>query len=129
VAATAGSSTAPKILSPFPVVRLAGRILAKGVRVTRLTIAAPKGSSISITCKGTKRSCPRARTKRKSTRTRVPVRVRLFERTMRSGTVLRIYVTKAGFVGKYTRFVIRSRRAPRRSDSCASKVGTRVACR
>jgi hypothetical protein len=40
---------------------------------------------------------------------------------MRPRTILRIYVTKFGYVGmgKYTRFRIRSRQTPLRTDSCA----------
>jgi len=56
------------------------------------------------------------------------VRFRSFEKRLRSGTVLRIYVTRAGSVGKYTRFTIRSRHAPTRADACARQVGALVAC-
>jgi hypothetical protein len=40
----------------------------------------------------------------------------LFERRIRAGTVLRIFVTKPGFVGKYTRFTVRRATAPARVD-------------
>ncbi len=61
------------------------------------------------------------------TRTRT-TRVRQFERRLRAGTELRIYVTKPGFVGKYTRFRFRSNRAPMRVDSCALFAGRQRAC-
>jgi hypothetical protein len=53
------------------------------------------------------------------------VRVRQFERRLRSGTVLEIYVTKPGFVGKHTRFRFTSNRTPLRTDRCADTPGGR----
>jgi hypothetical protein len=44
--------------------------------------------------------------------------VRVFERFLRAGTVLRVRVTGASAVGKYTSFRIRTRGAPRRRDRC-----------
>jgi hypothetical protein len=109
------SSTDPQLLAPFPVVRLRGRISRTSARITLLTISAPATSQVSVYCAG--RSCPlkwyKIRAGRKI------VRVRRFERRLRAGTVLRIYVTKPGFVGKYTRFQIRRGRSPLRTDLCA----------
>jgi len=56
------------------------------------------------------------------------VRLRRFERRMRSGTILRIFVTKPGFVGKYTRFRIRSAGTPARRDACARPDVTSFSC-
>jgi len=120
------ASQPPKVLSPFPVVRLAGRILRHGVSVRLLTVQAPSGSKITIGCHGPHASCPYATTNRLSIG--AVVRVRPFERRLSGGTVLRIYVTKVGFVGKYTRFEIRSRRAPKRTDECARWAGARMSC-
>ena len=106
--------------------RLAGRLLTNGVRVTLLTIQAPKGSLITVMCRDSRKSCPRSKTTRTSTGSRV--RFRSFEKRLKAGTVLRIYVTRAGTVGKYTRFTIRKRRAPTRADACARRVGSLVAC-
>ena len=52
-------------------------------------------------------------------RTSTPTRFRAFERRLRAGTVLRIFVTRSGFIGKYTRFTVRRNMAPRRADACA----------
>ena len=120
------ASQPPKVLSPFPVVRLAGRILRHGVSVRLLTVQAPSGSKIAIGCHGPDASCPYATTNRLSTG--AVIRVRPFERRLSGGTVLRIYITKKGFVGKYTRFEIRSRRAPKRTDECARWAGARMPC-
>jgi hypothetical protein len=114
------SSTGPQqVLAPFPVVRLRGRISRTSARITLLTVTAPSGSKVSIYCAG--RSCPRKRVA--VTASRKAVRVRRFERRLRAGTVLRIYVTKSGFVGKYTRFQIRRGRSPLRTDLCAQTPG------
>ena len=109
-----------QVLSPFPVVRIAGRATRRGVNLRLVTAEAPAGSSVSLSCRG--RGCPRKRETRIA-----PVRggggLRLvsfphFARSLRAGIVLEIRVTKLGQVGKYTRFVIRRNRAPRRTDSC-----------
>ena len=111
-----------QVLSPFPVVRLRGRVYPDGVRITLFTVRAPAASRVSAYCKGS--SCPRKRVRMRAGR-RI-VRVRQFERRLRGGTVLTIYVTKAGFIGKYTRFRIMNGRPPARVDRCASSAGGRV---
>jgi hypothetical protein len=124
---TAGSSsTQPALLSPFPVVRLAGRLLSRGVHVTLLTVAAPAGSVVTIRCKGQIGSCPRSTLARTSTGRRL--RFRSYQRTMRNGTVLQIYVTKRGYVGKYTRFLVRRQAAPSRVDRCARVSSIPIRC-
>jgi hypothetical protein len=110
----------PRLLTPFPIVRIRGRSDRRGVLINLLSIRAPAASTVSIYCTG--RSCPRARlTVRSSGRT---VRVRRFEHRLRGGSLLRIYVTKPGFVGKYTRFRFQANRPPLRVDRCALSPGT-----
>src|SRR6185503_17116257 len=46
----------PKLLSPFPVVRLAGRISKAGTRLRLFAIEAPPGARVVVMCHG--RSCP-----------------------------------------------------------------------
>ncbi|HVF78700.1 MAG TPA: hypothetical protein VNA28_10415 [Solirubrobacteraceae bacterium] len=126
-AAVLGSSVAgTSLLSPFPVVRLSGRIIKSGVVVTLLTVRAPSQSRIQITCRGPLGSCPRPRYTRISTRPLT--RLRSFERRMRAGTRLRIFVTKPGQLGKYTRFTIRARNAPARVDACSRPDNTSIVC-
>jgi hypothetical protein len=116
------------MLTPFPIVRLAGRIQDGSVRITLLTVWAPKGSKVTIACRGAGRSCPKAKTTRTAT-TSQQMRFRTFQRRMRAGTVLRIYVTRKAFVGKYTRFEIRRRAAPLRRDGCTLPDSTPITCR
>jgi hypothetical protein len=92
------------------------------VRITLFSVRAPAASQVSAYCKGS--SCPRKRVTILAGR-RV-VRVRQFERRLRGGTVLTIYVTKPGFIGKYTRFRIMNGRAPLRVDRCARSPGSRA---
>jgi hypothetical protein len=123
----AATPTAPSLLSPFPVVRLRGRLVRTGVVVNLLTVQVPAGARVTITCRGPLRSCPRARYTR-TTLVSARLRFRSYQRSMRAGTILRIYVTKPGFVGKYTRFTIRRNKAPTRGDSCATPNVTSMTC-
>ena len=113
----AGAPTAPRerLLSPFPVVRIRGSVTATGARIVLLTVRAPRGARIEARCRG--RSCP---TRRVVLRSRRLTRVRVLERHFRSGTVIEVLVTRRGRVGKYTRFRVRSGRAPARTDGCAT---------
>jgi hypothetical protein len=115
-----GTSGGARLLSPFPIVRLRGRVQPSSVRITLFTVRAPAASKVSIYCTG--RSCPYRRLVIGAGRR--TVRVRKFERRLRGRAVLRIYVTKPGFVGKYTRFRFRSGRAPLRDDRCARTAGS-----
>jgi hypothetical protein len=52
-----------------------------------------------------------------------------FERSLRVGAVLEIRVTRAGQIGKYTRFAVRRGRLPSRVDTCLSPAGVKpMAC-
>ena len=116
----------PAMLTPFPIVRLRGRIADGGVRVNLLSVTAPKGARVTVLCRGPDFSCPAGRTARTSTGR--SVRFRSYERRMRNGTIVRIFVTKAGMIGKYTRFTIRRGKAPARVDACARPDRTAFTC-
>ncbi len=102
-------------LSPFPVVRMVGRLTRTGTRVQRFTVQAPAGASVIVRCNGPK--CPRRRLARTVTAKRI-VRLRPFERRLRPGVVLQVFVSRPGSIGKYTRFGVRRRKAPSRRDRC-----------
>ena len=99
-------------LRPFPVVRIKGVLTARGARVTLLSVRAPRGSSVTVTCRGS--DCP----SRRYTSPAATGRLRPFERELGAGTRLEVRVTKAGFIGKSTVFVIRRQAAPKRTDRC-----------
>jgi len=102
----------PFRFDPFPVVRIKGRLTAAGARVTLLTVRAPRDVTIAVDCAGS--GCPARHYELSAGKHRL----RKFERDLPAGTRLEIRVTKAGYVGKYTSFVIRRHAEPKRSDRC-----------
>src|SRR4051812_9178868 len=64
--AAAVSTSPARPISPFPVVRLRGRLTRGGVRVSLLTVSGPRGARVAMRCAGG--GCPRASVVR-----RVPV--------------------------------------------------------
>lgn len=105
-------ATRATLLRPFPVVRIRGYFKSGGVRVTLLSVNAPRSAHITARCVG--RGCP----VRTLSLARAPARLRPFERFLPAGTVLQVRVTRAGSIGKYASFVIRARSAPLRRDLC-----------
>ena len=118
--AGAPSSPRARLLTPFPVVRIRGSVTPTGARIALLTVRAPRGSRIEARCRG--RSCPARRVVLRSKRV---TRVRALERNFRSGTVIEVLVTRRDRIGKYTRFRVRSGRAPARTDGCATSSSRR----
>jgi|GEM_PF-2823039 len=119
-----GASSRPpaaRLLTPFPIVRLRGSVEGRLIRVSLLSVRAPAGSKVTVYCSGP--GCPSRRVAINAGLKLV--RVRSFERRLRSGTMLKIYVTKPGFFGKYTSFRFVSNRAPVRIDRCAVSPGTK----
>jgi hypothetical protein len=119
---TTSPGTSFRLLSPFPVVRIAGRISRRGTRLRMLSVDAPPGARIIILCRG--RSCPfRSSARSASAGAEVHaakmLRFRSLERKeLRSGVILTIYVTKPGVIGKFTQFKIRKGKPPARVDGC-----------
>jgi hypothetical protein len=102
----------PRMLRPFPVVRIRGVLTADGVRLTLVTVTAPHGARVTISCRG--RGCPSPRL----ARTAGVVRLRRFEAPLAAGTRLRVTVSKRGYIAKVTTFRIRRGRVPLRTDGC-----------
>jgi hypothetical protein len=125
------SVASPGVLAPFPDVRISGRVLRRGVRISTLAVKAPVQAVIRVSCSG--RGCPL----RSARRTAIspnghPVaatRFQSFERLLPSGVTLQIRVTKESEIGAYTRFRVRRHALPLRVDSCLSPTGLNpVAC-
>jgi hypothetical protein len=115
------SSARQLLMSPFPIVRIVGRLTRRGARITLLSVSAPRRARVTLRCK--RGRCPYRR---------VSVRVRrravVFKRMRRnfgSGTVIELFVSQPGRIGKYTRFRIRRDRAPARVDLCLMPGATR----
>lgn len=109
-----------KLMKPFPTVRLSGAITSNGgTEIDLLSVRGPKGAKAVVKCKG--RGCPFEQRKRKIKRRRV-----LFpeiEKRLAPGTVIKVFVTQRGRIGKYTRFKLRDGKVPKREDRCLNPVG------
>lgn len=103
------------LMTPFPTVRLAGRITDDGARVGLLAVRGPVCARVAVRCEGRRKGCPRRQTKFLGRR---PVAFPRFHRALGAGAKLTIRVTKDDLIGKITRFIVREDRAPRRIDRC-----------
>ena len=116
----------PKLLNPFPLVRISGVTTMKGVRIDLLSVRTGHSTRVTIRCKG--KSCPYKRkaftVHGKLRRVHVPG---FKKRHLRAGTVVEVFVTRSGAIGKYTRFNVRGRlKPPRRVDSCTAVAVAKV---
>jgi PKD domain len=112
--ALTGPSPLPDMLSPFPIVRLAGSVTGARTQVKVLAVRAPKGAQVLARCRG--RRCPVKRAQKLVGR--VPVRLKAAERVFPTGVVLEVLVRRGDRIGKFTRFKFRRNRPPLRSDGC-----------
>ena len=112
-ALTAPATVRAAYLRPFPVVRIRGYFAHGGVRITLLSVRGPRSARVRVTCAGA--GCPPGPA---PAPVAPPARLRAFERFLPAGTVLRVRVTAASAVGKYTSFRIGAHVAPRRADRC-----------
>jgi len=107
-AAATPSVVAPRAMSPFPVVRMRGRLTRRGVFVELLSVAhAPADARIAISCRG--KGCPKRMSLRSATG------------ALRAGTVLEVRITAPGTIGKVVRFTIRRGKPWLRRDGCLSR--------
>jgi hypothetical protein len=128
-------SSPPLILmQPFPVVRIAGLESSSGARISLLTVQAPVGATVAVTCRGP--GCPTgsehvvAVARSKGTAAGVVlIAFRRFERSLWAGAILEIRVSERGQIGKYTSFAVRHGKLPARVDTCLSPAGIEpIAC-
>lgn len=108
----------PALMTPFPVVRLQGRLVRGGILITRLTVHAPAGATVHVTCLPRGRGCPSKPSDGISRAAAQAVRVPNFERRLRAGAIVQVYVGNRVSIGKYTSFRVRRRGAPLRRDLC-----------
>jgi hypothetical protein len=114
-------------LAPFPTVRIRGAVDRQSIRVSVLSVRAPANATVKVRCEGA--SCPTATIVQRVGAHARTIRFRGLERALRPGTILRVWVTKPGTIGKYTRFALRRGRAPARTDRCLVGAAARpVAC-
>ncbi len=119
----AGAAAAPpaaraarpaQLLLPFPIVRIAGRVVGRSTLISLLEVRAPAGARIRVKCAG--RGCPKNDLTAVATHraTQFPT----MRRRLRAGAEVQIFVRANGRIGKYTRFRIRRARPPLRRDMC-----------
>ncbi len=124
----------PALMQPFPVVRIAGSVSSFGAKLNLLSVQAPAGATVTVSCHG--HGCPAKRVDTVSTSGRsgsklglVTITFRRFARSLSAGASLQIRISKAGQIGKYTRFTIRRGKLPKRLDTCLSPAGIQpIAC-
>ena len=104
----------PRFMSPFPVVRIAGTVMPNGALIKVLSVRGPRGSRIRVRCLG--RGCPVGSMTRTSARRLV--RLHKFERRLRAGIRIKLFVRQENRIGKYTSFLIRAGAPPKRVDLC-----------
>ena len=109
-------------MRPFPAVRIVTTGAARGVRLKLLSVEAPAGVTVKVNCTG--RGCPLRslsrvvpRPKAKSAGT-PSLSFTRFRGVLRPGVALEVRVEASGQIGKFTRFAIRRRKLPLRSDAC-----------
>ena len=118
------TSRARRVIRPFPVVRMKGRLTARGADVQVLSVRASRAAKISVRCRA---SCPAGRWSRSDRKSRL-TRMERYERGLRAGVKITVSVTRRGYVGKRTTFVIRRGAPPLRSDRCLSSKGRVTRC-
>ncbi len=107
--------SAPRLMSPFPIVRIAGRTARHGARIKLLQVLAPKGAYVTVRCAG--RGCPFLKWRKMVSARALNVKP-LHGRYLRAGASLEVRVYKSGEIGKYTRLVIQKLKPPARNDLC-----------
>jgi PKD repeat protein len=108
------AAAVPGFITPFPVVRLAGKVLPRGALVKLLVVRAPRGARMRVTCQG--KGCPVRGVRRTSQGG--SARFAQFQHRLRAGIRLEIFVRTPKAIGKYTRFLIRAGAPPTRTDRC-----------
>jgi hypothetical protein len=104
-----------RLMRPFPVVRFAGRLTARGARLQLLSVKAPRGATIQARCRG--RGCPRKQMK-VARRARVQ-RLKKLQTSYAAGARIVLRITKPAVIGKYVRITINKGKQPSRQDACA----------
>jgi PKD repeat protein len=112
-------------MTPAPKIRLGYAVIGRVTRVMSLTIRGPKDAVVRVRCRG--KGCPTKKVLRaKITKTGKPVRFKRFERRMRAGTILQIYITKQGRWGEYRKIRFRANKRAVWTDRCIKDFGAKV---
>ncbi len=110
-------------------VTLFGNLTRRGVKLKGLMVRTPAKATAKVSCKG--RKCPKgARAASRRTTMTKRLRFKKFERAFPAGTLIRVIVTRPGYIGQYTTIKIRSglRRYIRRDRCILPGGGKPIAC-
>ena len=112
------------LLTPFPIVRLAGSVVARGTHVRLLEVRAPRRSLVTVRCAGP--GCPDKALRKRAKGKRL--RFLAMQRLLRPDTLVSVAVSRSGAIGKFTRWKIRRMKVPKRTDRCLWPSGRRSRC-
>ena len=105
----------PGYLRPDPDIHFTGVLLSSGTRVQSLEVRAPRGALVTVRCKG--KTCG-VKQRRKRIK-KGAVRFKTYERFLRAGVRLEVFIAKTGKIGEYRRYTIRGHnRSPTRVVRC-----------
>ena len=107
-----------RYLRPFPVVRVKGRLVARGAKVTLLRVRAPARAKVDVRC--ARREC---RVHKRFSGSR---RIRRLERVLPAGTRITVRIWRTAQIGKYDRLRIRAGSPPRRDARLRPGAGDRA---
>ena len=111
---TVATAPLPRLLSPFPVVTVGGSLRPTGTKIDLLSVRAPRGSRVTVRCRG--KGCRLKPLSKVVGRGRL--RVKAAERLMPAGVALEVLVRRGDRIGKFTRLKLRDNKRPKRTDGC-----------
>jgi PKD repeat protein len=105
-----------------PIIRLRGSISGGRTKITLLRVyGVPRGAKVRARCRGG--GCPRGLITNTAQVSGRSIRLSAFERTLRPGAIIEVYVTQSGRLGKYTKWKVTRTKAPIRTDKCIRSFG------
>jgi PKD repeat protein len=108
-------------MRPPPSFNIGGLILSNGMQVQSLIVRAPKGALITVSCRGKSCGVKQRRKRGKGS----ALHFKTYERFLRAGVRLEIFVRKSGTIGTYRRYTIRAGKGPAHLDRCLKPGKTR----
>jgi hypothetical protein len=120
-----GADAAGRISGTF---RFTWRVSHRWTKVTGLSVSeAPPGATVSVTCKGRHKHCPKARTFTVSAKGKASMR-RMFKHRVRAGARIEVVLSAPNTIAKIKRYTLRSGKPPRTRTLCAPPGARPAAC-
>lgn len=110
-----GADTAGRVTA---VVAFASNATTRWTKISRLRVVeAPAGATVSVTCRGKRKGCPKPKTLTVSAKGSVSLS-RMFRKRLRPGAVITVTVTTPNTVGRVKKLTIRRGHTPRITTLC-----------